>query len=462
MTKPVLKALPAQLRAVNDMQRTITFVASSEATDRYGDIVRVAGWNLSNYVKNPVFLWGHRSGDPAIGRTVQITKEVSPPALVQSVRFAGPDVYPFADTIYKLYSGGYLRAVSVGFMPTESQPIINEESGDMTGEEFTAQELFELSAVCVPANPEALARAVTKGVITMGEFDVMVKSGLEYIKRCGDVNTPWANSVPGVTFTDPDDASSGGSAGAVAPEIKSFDMALVAEVTAVGYRSPECTTGFCPNGRAPELTECFVRMKDGTEIVVSLEQLSIVEKAVFAKPLAIDDLHVIKTQLESVHADCSKHINDCPEGKDCPNTGTQPDDCPLQEDCPMSDDAKAAASLGIPKSGPPKSAVLGAKLDTFCDEGRTLAKAVEEKLAKILTRFDEVLNACDALAVKINDLRDNAGVAAVPEVPTLTVSLKDQEPVKEPEPEKKAPEPKAEEPLTIHLFDQPESSIRLQ
>ena len=111
----VIRTFPTAIRAVDDKARTIEFVASNETVDRYGDIIRVAGWELANYKKDPVFLWAHRSGDPPIGKTIRVFKEKDPPALINKVQFADKDTYPFADTIFKLYKGGYLRAVSVGF-----------------------------------------------------------------------------------------------------------------------------------------------------------------------------------------------------------------------------------------------------------------------------------------------------------------------------------------------------------
>lgn len=96
---------------------------------------------------------------------------MNPPALVQKVEFADAATYPFADTVFNLYKGGFLRAVSVGFMPLEHPRAIRDENNDhVTGWEFTNQELLELSAVPVPANPEAVARAVSKGFGTEADL----------------------------------------------------------------------------------------------------------------------------------------------------------------------------------------------------------------------------------------------------------------------------------------------------
>jgi hypothetical protein len=168
--KALRTTLVPQLRSVDEKNRTIEFVASTEAVDRYGDIIRVAGWKLDAYKNNPIFLWAHRSGEPPIGKCVGIHVESNPPALVQKIEFADAATYTFADTVFNLYKGGFLNAVSVGFMPLEDPKRLLDADGNWTyGYEFTSQELLELSAVPVPANPEALARCVEKG---FGEADL--------------------------------------------------------------------------------------------------------------------------------------------------------------------------------------------------------------------------------------------------------------------------------------------------
>lgn len=162
-------AFTPEVRATNEAKRTITFVASDETVDRYGDILRVNGWQTAQYMKNPVVLWGHKSSEPPVGRTLSITTESNPPALIQTVEFASKETYPFADQIFNLYKGGYLRSVSVGFRPTVPPKPIMDGDGRMTGYEFVGQELLELSCVPLPANPSAVARAVGEGVISQAD-----------------------------------------------------------------------------------------------------------------------------------------------------------------------------------------------------------------------------------------------------------------------------------------------------
>jgi HK97 family phage prohead protease len=163
-------AFVPEVRAIDEAKRTITFVASTEAVDRYGDIVRVKGWQTKNYERNPVFLWGHKASEPPIGRTLSVRKEANPPALVQTVEFADAKTYPFAETVFQLYKQGFMKAVSVGFRPLETPKRILDDDNQWTGGyEFTSQELLELSAVPIPANPEAVARAIDSGIVTTAD-----------------------------------------------------------------------------------------------------------------------------------------------------------------------------------------------------------------------------------------------------------------------------------------------------
>jgi HK97 family phage prohead protease len=142
------------LRSLDPASRSIQFVASTENTDRYGDRVFVKGWKLDNYLKNPIVLWGHDANSLPVGKAVAVEKSSN--QLLITVQFATADANPQADSVYRLYAGGFLHAVSVGFLPLSYE--MRTEDGKITGMDFHEQELLELSCVNVPANAEALAR----------------------------------------------------------------------------------------------------------------------------------------------------------------------------------------------------------------------------------------------------------------------------------------------------------------
>ena len=130
-------------------ERKMSFTISTASVDRDGDTIDPKGWDLSNYVKNPVVLWAHDYTQPPVGKAVNIKSTDS--GLQADVEFLPQGVNPFADMIHDMCKGGFLNATSVGFRGK------GEESKDRKGYDFKTQELLEFSIVPVPSNPEALA-----------------------------------------------------------------------------------------------------------------------------------------------------------------------------------------------------------------------------------------------------------------------------------------------------------------
>ena len=140
--------------------RTLEFVGSKEITDRDKEIVKVAGLDLKNYKKNPVVLWSHQYDQPPVAKATKVWK--SKDEVKFNVKFADMEEYSFADTIYKLYKGGYMNAVSIGFIPDYDSIEYPEKSKGGTQRIFNKSELIELSLVPVGANPAALLQS--KGI----------------------------------------------------------------------------------------------------------------------------------------------------------------------------------------------------------------------------------------------------------------------------------------------------------
>ena len=126
-----------------------TVVASEQSEDRYGDIILVDGWELSNFKRNPVFLFTHNHAIAPIGTVPKVWPDGK--QLLASVEW--DDLDEFAAFIHGKYDREVMRAVSVGFRALEFE---NREKGV----EFKRQELLELSAVPIPAHPAALQKAM--------------------------------------------------------------------------------------------------------------------------------------------------------------------------------------------------------------------------------------------------------------------------------------------------------------
>lgn len=155
---PVMRAVDAM--PMPGEGRTIRFVFSDGSVDRAGDTIDPNGWDTAAFMRNPVALWAHASYEPPIGRASGLAIEGT--RLMGDITFASADEYPFADTIYRLTKGGYINAVSVGFMPLEWS-FVNDKDRPF-GIDFKRQELMEISLCPVPCNANALAEARGKGI----------------------------------------------------------------------------------------------------------------------------------------------------------------------------------------------------------------------------------------------------------------------------------------------------------
>lgn len=150
--------LPDYLKASDDdSARTVEFTITTQAVDRAGDSLAVDGWDTAAYMRNPVTLWAHDSTAPPIGKALSLAKTAT--ALKATVQFTPPDLYPFGDFVFRMVKAGYLRATSVGFLPTEW--TFDEKRG---GFNFLKQQLLEFSVCPVPCNPEALVEAKRAGI----------------------------------------------------------------------------------------------------------------------------------------------------------------------------------------------------------------------------------------------------------------------------------------------------------
>jgi len=181
--KLISKFIPFEIKDINLEGRSFRAVASTEQVDRDGDIIRAAGWDLNNFLKNPVVLWAHRYSDPPVAKAKSITIEGD--KLIFEPQFATKEEYEFADTIFKLYAGGFLRTFSVGFIGLRWEDIKAEGATYATGREYKEQELLEVSACPVPSNPGALTQASMKSLIE--EAGIKVCSGCHLTPEKGGV-----------------------------------------------------------------------------------------------------------------------------------------------------------------------------------------------------------------------------------------------------------------------------------
>jgi HK97 family phage prohead protease len=144
----------------------LNFISSDESLDRYNEIISATGWKLDNYKRNPVFQNAHQYGDILFTLGRALTTEVRNGKLHQTIEFAC-DINPMAKIAYGLYKGKFLNAVSVGFVPLRWEDG-SEEKGYQR--KYLEQELLEVSAVGIPANPNALALGLKSGAIEKSDL----------------------------------------------------------------------------------------------------------------------------------------------------------------------------------------------------------------------------------------------------------------------------------------------------
>ncbi len=136
---------------------TVSFTASSLDADRYGDTIDQAGWKLTNFKANPVMLWAHSHHTPPVGKAPGVGL-VNGNLSTGPVTFTSDEEHPFGAQVGRMVKGGFLNAVSVGFLPSKWEERY-DEGGRFKGYHFTEMELLEISVVPVPANPHALIQS---------------------------------------------------------------------------------------------------------------------------------------------------------------------------------------------------------------------------------------------------------------------------------------------------------------
>ena len=166
-----------------DAPRRLTIRAAVGSEDRKGDVIDANGWELDGYRRNPVFLWAHDRSRPPIGKSKSIWVEDG--ALYAEVEFAPTD---FAGEVAGLYERGFMRGVSVGFLPLETE--LRKASNGRRGYLYRRQELLEISAVPVPMHDGALASSPSRS-----EGDACQRSehagGAQSSENIDPLSPPW-------------------------------------------------------------------------------------------------------------------------------------------------------------------------------------------------------------------------------------------------------------------------------
>lgn len=170
------KFVDCEVKADPGNERAFWFTASTEDRDRDGDIMVAKGWRLKEFKKNPVILFAHKSTELPVGKALDV--KVEDGRLRMLVEFATADINPLGEQVFQAVKRGFLKTMSVGFMPWKVEPLTEEDKTqrpEMSWGRRISAELLESSVVPVPANPAALQGRAGK------EFGELVLKGMGHL-----------------------------------------------------------------------------------------------------------------------------------------------------------------------------------------------------------------------------------------------------------------------------------------
>jgi HK97 family phage prohead protease len=139
--------------SLNEQARTVDVIASTSAVDAHGEVV-AQDWRLERFLSNPIILAHHDSRALPVGRATRV--EVIGERLELTVEFAPAEANPEAEKIWQLVRGGFLKTVSVGFVPGGERYEMRDGKEVVV---LLSPELMEVSFVAIPANPEAKVKS---------------------------------------------------------------------------------------------------------------------------------------------------------------------------------------------------------------------------------------------------------------------------------------------------------------
>lgn len=241
--------VPADLK-IEEGERAIVSYITTAAVDRDGEIVLPAGADLKHYRKNPVVLFGHDYHSLPIGKNLWIKSDDK--GLIAKTQYANHDE---AEKIYQYRKDGFPLAESIGFVPMEycyrrydyraDKYYWKAEDLEMLKEHgltesklknvrcvYTKWTMLEYSDVAVPANPEAVEIAKSKGL----NVDTGTK-GTEKADATMPLNSDINEPEPKRASDDEINLKS------IAASIKSLTDAVAALITSKALENPEVKTG---------------------------------------------------------------------------------------------------------------------------------------------------------------------------------------------------------------------------
>ena len=161
--------LYGHLRAIDPELGRVTAAISTGDIARDGAIIDPAGWDFTNYRRNPVVLWMHDDTGIPFARTTDLIAGDS--ELIATAQFDMED--PHGAMMFRKIENGYVNATSVRWLPKRTEVLKQQKAGSDELEYilvFREQELLEWSFVTVPADPKALIMRADGGAFDVRSY----------------------------------------------------------------------------------------------------------------------------------------------------------------------------------------------------------------------------------------------------------------------------------------------------
>lgn len=132
-----------------------SFTISTARVDSYNTTFAVEGWELEDYKKNPVVLFGHDAWGCPIGRDIGVHVLDDKTALKGVARFVDPSLDEEGYKVAKMVRAGLINGASIRFDPIEWEYNSERDGADSMWSrpvDFKRQRLTEWSVVVLPSN----------------------------------------------------------------------------------------------------------------------------------------------------------------------------------------------------------------------------------------------------------------------------------------------------------------------
>ena len=167
-----------------DEERTLVAEVTNTGMDHDNEVIYTQGIDLSIFTKIPTIYWNHNYSVPPIGKGVELAPSMN--KMLMKIKIADTE---FAQEIWKLLQGGYLKACSIGFITKSKLVKGTKEFGDFVKEKNLSVSdkvqsivkeciLIENSIVGMPCNSDALVTAISSKSLKVSD-EVMKELNLK-------------------------------------------------------------------------------------------------------------------------------------------------------------------------------------------------------------------------------------------------------------------------------------------